>query len=159
MSAIPCVVGWKLEPLARKLFSQRPPHLVVLVAAGLLFTGRATAAEIPSETNSPRRAAARQKIERLERRIQELEAALAKRPQPATASATTGRFQLQAIGDRLIVLDTETGDTRLVDLSRPTAYQHVDVGHAWVVVTVLGNVSERAAEPTKPTPARAEKMP
>ena len=43
----------------------------------------------------------------------------------------------------------ESADTRLVVRWRRTADQDVDVGHTWVVVTVLGNVLERATQPAK----------
>lgn len=68
-------------------------------------------------------------------------------PQRATPSA--GRFQMLKAGDRVVILDTQTGETRIIEPEAPRALQQVEVGRAWVVVTVLGNASssERQAGP------------
>lgn len=58
-------------------------------------------------------------------------------------SSSTSRFQMQRAGQRVVILDTQTGETKIIEPEARTPYQNVEVGKAWVVVTVLGNVSER----------------
>lgn len=53
------------------------------------------------------------------------------------------RFQMQRAGRRVVILDTQTGETKIIEPEAEAPYQNVEVGKAWVVVTVLGNVSER----------------
>lgn len=52
------------------------------------------------------------------------------------------RYQMRSAGDRVVILDTHTGETKVIEPQAAPAYQNVEVGRAWVVVTVLGNVSE-----------------
>lgn len=55
------------------------------------------------------------------------------------------RYQMLSAGNRVVVLDTHTGETKVIEPQMRPAYQNVEVGRAWVVVTVLGNVSEIVA--------------
>lgn len=107
-----------------------------------------SAAEPGASKKVGRKESARRKIEQLEERLRDAEAAASKKPPATKTESTVGRYQLQTVGDRLVVLDTQTGATRIVDLAAPTPIQSVDVGHAWVVVTVLGNVSTPQPEGT-----------
>jgi hypothetical protein len=49
-------------------------------------------------------------------------------------------------GDRVVILDTETGKTEIIEPKSEAAIQNVEVGKAMVVVTVLGNVSQKPAD-------------
>jgi hypothetical protein len=57
---------------------------------------------------------------------------------------SVARYQMLSAGERVIVLDTHTGETKVIEPQPRPPYQNVEVGRAWVVVTVLGNVSERS---------------
>ena len=71
---------------------------------------------------------------------------------PANASS---RYQMLKAGERVVILDTQTGETRIIEPERPGALQNVQVGKAWVVVTVLGNASLRS-RPLPLAPHRPE---
>lgn len=60
---------------------------------------------------------------------------------PQRATPPAGRFQMLKAGERVVILDTQTGETRIIEPEAPRALQQVEVGRAWVVVTVLGNAS------------------
>ena len=64
-----------------------------------------------------------------------------------------GRYQMLKSGDVVIVLDTHTGETRLIETETEPTLQRVDVGRAWVVVTVLGNASPTHREMVSPKSA------
>ncbi len=66
------------------------------------------------------------------------------------------RFQMLKAGERVVILDTETGKTQIIDPEPQTALQKVDVGRAWVVVTVLGNASIRSRPLPSPPPPLPE---
>jgi hypothetical protein len=89
------------------------------------------------EPAGPKKARPRTSHKRLEERKQRAE----KAPK-ASVDKPAGRYQLLSAGQRVVILDTHTGETQVIEPSAP-AYQNVEVGRAWVVVTVLGNVSER----------------
>lgn len=99
---------------------------------------------------------ARAREAQLEARLQKLEAILkeiAATPKVAAkpAVAPSGRYQMLKAGDRVVILDTETGKTEIIEPKSGAAIQNVEVGKAMVVVTVLGNVSQKPAdkEPTE----------
>lgn len=64
-------------------------------------------------------------------------------PAPRTKLPAQTRYQMERAGNRVIILDTQTGETKIIEPSGGKSYQSVDVGRAWVVVTVLGNLSEQ----------------
>lgn len=64
-----------------------------------------------------------------------------------TMVESTTRYQMLSAGQRVVILDTHTGETKFIEPQLQPAYQNVEVGRAWVVVTVLGNVSERIGLP------------
>lgn len=99
-----------------------------------------------------RKAVARRRADHRDQRLQRLEALLADLAETPPTPAS-GRYQFQSAGDKLVVLDTQTGHTRIVDFEATQPVQSVDVGHAWVVVTVLGNVSQ----PQRSDPPSASK--
>lgn len=70
-------------------------------------------------------------------------------PTSSAGEAPATRFQMQRAGKRVVILDTQTGESKIIEPEAGTPYQNVEVGKAWVVVTVLGNISER-------TPANQE---
>jgi hypothetical protein len=130
------------------LCMHRSRCLALWLMMGLGLSASVTsAAEPTSPKKGPRKESARRKIEQLEERLRDAEAAAAKSKSATNSPKATARYQLQTVGDRLVVLDMQTGETRVVDLTPPTPIQSVDVGHAWVVVTVLGNVSTPRPEP------------
>lgn len=90
----------------------------------------------------------------LRQRLQDLEAELAAARRELKSSPAT-RFQMLKAGERVVILDTETGKTQIIDPEPQTAVQKVDVGKAWVVVTVLGNASLRS-RPLPPPPPLPE---
>ncbi|MDX1970882.1 MAG: hypothetical protein SFV23_27190 [Planctomycetaceae bacterium] len=87
----------------------------------------------------------------LRRRLEALEAELAA-ARRELKSSPAARFQMLKAGERVVILDTETGKTQIIDPEPQTALQKVDVGKAWVVVTVLGNASLRHRPPPPPLP-------
>lgn len=119
----------------------------LVLILGVTLSG--TAAEPARKQNADRKAAAKKQHAELVARLTKLESSLSAQPQ--TTASGSGRYQLQTVGEQLVVLDTQTGETRVVDLTPPTPIQAVEVGNAWVVVTVLGNVST----PRLPTAAPA----
>jgi hypothetical protein len=108
----------------------------------LVPSGRA---EEPPAARKARQKTSLNRTAELEQRIQKLEAELAsaraalKAEQPHQPAA---RFQMLSAGKRVVVLDTHTGETRIVEPETGRTYQNVEVGNAWFVVTVLGNLSE-----------------
>lgn len=90
----------------------------------------------------------------LRQRLQDLEAELAAARRELKSRPAT-RFQMLKAGERVVILDTETGKTQIIDPEAQTAVQKVDVGKAWVVVTVLGNASLRS-RPLPPPPPLPE---
>ncbi len=87
----------------------------------------------------------------LRRRLEALEAELAA-ARRELKSSPAARFQMLKAGERVVILDTETGKTQIIDPEPQTALQKVEVGKAWVVVTVLGNASLRHRPPPPPLP-------
>jgi len=116
--------------------------------AGPMVTGPVDAADPSALRKSRRVQGATERIQRLERQLKELEAALAASPEVAADGAfekSDRRYQMLAAGDRIVILDTQTGEARIIEPASGRPLQNVEVGRAWVVVTVLGNVMERAA--------------
>lgn len=110
----------------------------------------------PESARVAREDTAKKREAQLEARLQKLEAILkeiAATPKVASkqAAVSTGRYQMLKAGDRVVILDTETGKTEIIEPKSGAAIQNVEVGKAMVVVTVLGNVSQKPAdkEPTE----------
>lgn len=70
--------------------------------------------------------------------------------QPEATSAP--RFQMLAAGQRVIILDTQTGKTRVIEPEGPTQ-QTVRIGKSWVTVTIQVNVSGNREKTGKLAPA------
>lgn len=62
------------------------------------------------------------------------------------------RFQMLAAGHRVIILDTQTGETRVIEPEDPTQ-QTVRIGKSWVTVTIQVNVSGNGEKTGKLAPA------
>lgn len=65
------------------------------------------------------------------------------------------RFQMLTAGERVIILDTQTGETRVIEPETVPVNQNVEIGKSWVTVTILVNVqgrkkTEAALPPSKP---------
>lgn len=92
------------------------------------------------EAKPPKRARVNQpsqvRIQRLEARVRELE-------QARKSTGENGRYQLQSVGDRAVVLDTQTGETRVIEPTAGAGPQSVSIGKAWVVVTVQVQAGDR----------------
>lgn len=78
-----------------------------------------------------------QSIRRLEQRIRKLERALKKSRNQRSSS----RYQLQVVDGRAIVLDTQTGEARIIDPTDDASKQRVEIGKSWGTVTVLVNAT------------------
>jgi hypothetical protein len=63
---------------------------------------------------------------------------------------TGPRFQMMAAGERIVILDTQTGETRIIEPEPPGAKQTVKIGASWITVTVLVNVERAAKRSEKP---------
>lgn len=104
----------------------------------------------PESARVVKEEAAKKREAQLEARLQKLEAILkeiATAPKVAAKpAASTGRYQMLKAGDRVVILDTETGKTEIIEPKADAAIQNVEVGKAMVVVTVLGNVSQKPAD-------------
>ena len=57
-------------------------------------------------------------------------------------------------GKRVIILDTQTGETRIIDPEAASANQTVEVGKACVAVNVLVNVAAQKASRDKMPPEK-----
>ncbi len=68
------------------------------------------------------------------------------KPAVSKDESKSGRYQLITAGERVVVFDSLTGEAKIIEPARKAPYQNVEVGRAWVVVTVLGNVAEHTAE-------------
>lgn len=87
--------------------------------------------------------ASSRRAERIEVRPKNKKNAVDTASTAATGESSSTRFQMQRAGQRVVILDMQTGETKIIEPEARTPYQNVEVGKAWVVVTVLGNVSER----------------
>jgi hypothetical protein len=151
------VTVWLDQLSAQCTAVRRLGHWLTMLAlcsgavAGPLF-----AEDSPHDATPKKQTVERKTRDRLEERVRKLESLLAR---SEAAPGDAGRYQWRTIGEQLVVLDTQTGATRVVDLSPNPAIQHVHVGQAWVVVTVLGNVSQRPAESADPSSARKSPAP
>lgn len=120
--------------------------VVFAIALSASLIHSCNAGESPGRTRSKSRMSKKQ-IETQEQRDRTTEsnpgekkpgvkAKLAKKP--------AARYQMLSAGERVVVLDTHTGKTQIIEPKMRPTYQNVEVGRAWVVVTVLGNLSERS---------------
>lgn len=121
------------------------------IAALALVLGL-TSVMAEAQSSKPKKAVSKaDDADSLRRRLEALEAELAAARRELKSSPAV-RFQMLKAGERVVILDTETGKTQIIDPEPQTALQKVDVGKAWVVVTVLGNASLRHRPPPPPLP-------
>lgn len=156
------------------LLSNCTPHVwrgtLALAVMGLFVHVGLAQADAPPLSPKPRRAAAIQserperraravrsaeptpaerkapQLSRLEQRRRKLAASAEAAQSETRAGKSDGRYQMLAAGKRVVVLDTHTGETRIIEPESGQAIQNVEVGRAWVVVTVLGNVSQHESK-------------
>ncbi|MBX3449003.1 MAG: hypothetical protein KF777_05545 [Planctomycetaceae bacterium] len=126
------------------------PMLLAFATFGSLNPLAAEEAK-PESVRVVKEEAAKKREAQLEARLQKLEAVLkeiAAAPKVAAkpAAVPSGRYQMLKAGDRVVILDTETGKTEIIEPKADAAIQNVEVGKAMVVVTVLGNVSQKPAD-------------
>lgn len=69
---------------------------------------------------------------------------------------TGRRFQMMRVGERLVILDSDTGKTRIIEGNFERPIQNVEVGNALVVVTVLGRVMPTPASNADPVPTKSQ---
>lgn len=70
---------------------------------------------------------------------QKLKAVKGAEAPPAKESATP-RFQMLPAGKRVVILDTHTGKTRIID-PEAGVQQSVEIGKSWITVTVVVNAA------------------
>ncbi len=115
-------------------------HLFTVAAVALIVGGFAA----QSWSAEPSKAVASPKLELVLGGGQKV---VSKTPKSTKSPARNGeaksvaRFQMLKAGERVVILDTQTGQTQIIEPEARSAVQQVDVGRAWVVVTVLGNAS------------------
>lgn len=141
---------------------------LITVAFALAFTASllnaCNAAQFPDRTRSRSRIAHKQ-IEKQKHRNRTTDTKQSPEKsavKPPSAEKSAVRYQMLSAGDRVVVLDTHTGKTEVIEPKLPPSYQNVEVGRAWVVVTVLGHVSEpnvssdnaSQTHPVRPVPHR-----
>lgn len=69
---------------------------------------------------------------------------------PKVTVATSPRFQMMSAGNRVIILDTQTGETRIIESDGGTVHQNVEIGRSWITVTVLVNsVGKKKSHPKR----------
>lgn len=98
-----------------------------------------------------------QRIERLEKRLLQLRGELdpaAAAPQKSDPTPSGRRYQMMRVGERLVILDADTGETRIIEADSGRPIQHVEVGKALVVVTMLGRVITQRPPPVEPAPKK-----
>ncbi len=119
-------------------------------SAGWISTGANSAGAM--ETVSAEDAATSQPLKPLGRRERRDKvrtrarqaAAAALSAEDASASEGAGpRFQMLSAGKRVVILDTITGKTRIIEPEPSALQQRVEIGKSWVTVTVLVNRPER----------------
>lgn len=91
-----------------------------------------------------------QTIRRMEQRIRKLERALKK----ARDQSSSPRYQLQVVDGRAIVLDTHTGEARIIDPTDDASKQRVEIGKSWITVTVLVNAAKENSRQLPPQPGK-----
>lgn len=68
----------------------------------------------------------------------------------SSASEDAGpRYQMLSAGKRVVILDTVTGKTRIIEPEPSAPRQSVEIGNSWVTVTVLVNRPERRGKREK----------
>lgn len=119
--------------------------MMVLAVALMSFSiNESLAAESVVQTSKD----GRQSKPRIERKKQRRRATAAnQRSKPSVGKApsvekSAARYQMLSTDHGVIVLDTHTGETKVIDMAARPPQQNIEVGRAWVVVTVLTNVSK-----------------
>lgn len=74
-----------------------------------------------------------------EKKLAALKPADSKPTAKPSGKSSAPRFQMLSAGKRIVVLDTETGETRMIESEAETMQQSVEIGKSWVTVTVLVN--------------------
>jgi hypothetical protein len=95
-----------------------------------------------------------ERAKRSKARAAKLEAAEKKSTDREPKSSASSRFQMLAAGERVIVLDTQTGETRIIEPETVPVNQNVEIGKSWVTVTVLVNAQGRAKAAETPAPKK-----
>lgn len=96
-----------------------------------------------------------ERAKRSKARQQKLEAAEQEKADRKPQHSVSPRFQMLAAGERVVILDTQTGETRVIEPEAVPVNQNVEIGKSWVTVTVLVNVqgrkkTEAVTPPSKP---------
>lgn len=131
------ITGWRLTVCG--ILSLVLSGAALGAEQGTPGTKAAVASAKPSPTTKPGKKTASKTSAAPQPQTRETGAAESLATQPETVP--TGRYQMLKAGERVVILDTLTGETRIIEPEAPKALQQVDVGRAWVVVTVLGNAS------------------
>jgi hypothetical protein len=89
--------------------------------------------ELTNDAAEDRPARRMRRLERRRKREREQQAARVEQP--------SARYQMKIVEGRVIVLDTQTGDVRVIDPTDDGAKQRVEIGESWITVTVLVNAT------------------
>lgn len=87
------------------------------------------------------------KKQKKKRRQETAEKSVGKR----AASNASSRFQMLAAGKRVVILDTQTGETRIIEPEQ-TTQQSVRIGKSWITVTVQVNVAGNGQKTERSSP-------
>jgi hypothetical protein len=74
-----------------------------------------------------------------EKSFAEMKPAASKATVKQSGEPSSSRFQMLPVGNRIVILDTQSGETRIIESDAETMQQSVEIGKSWVTVTVLVN--------------------
>lgn len=127
--------------------------LISASSAGLNLGIHTVSGAEPSAEKAAAVPRSQKRIRHLESQIQRLQAALQKAGEETEAATPAPRFQMLPVGKGVVILDTQTGETRVIQ-PETGIQQIVEIGKSWVTVTVLVNVPDlpKTRRPQQPEP-------